>query len=342
MRRERDLGIVAGPRSTVAQYLEWWLDHVAAPTVRAVTLKGYAERVRAHLIPALGDHRLDRLTPQHVERMLARLPLSKSPRSVAHVRSVLQNALRYAEQTGLVSRNVARLTRPPRVPNVERLTLTPPQVLTLFDALEGDRLRALYVVTAALGLRQSEVLGLRWADTDLEAHTLRIEQTLRRLGGEWVYEPPKSLRGRRPIPLPGFVAEALEAHRAVQEAEAVVLAGIWEPTDLVFVAQRGGPLHGPKVNLHLRTVLADAGLPRVTFHDLRHAAASLLQSLGAAPRVMMEILGHAQIGTTMNVYTHVPDQLAREAVERMDAWYRSGDSTNDSTTVEDGALGGRF
>jgi integrase len=307
---------------TVGELLDRWLDDAVPRTVRPRTLASYTYIVRVHLRPALGHVPLASLTAQHVQGLLnAKAASGLAPRTVGYLRGVLRQALGFAERMDLVGRNVARLARPPRVPRRQVSPLTLEQARIFRAAVAGDRLEALYLVAVGCGLRQGEILGLRWGDVDLEGRTLSVRNALARVDGVLVLVEPKSATSQRTVPMPTFVAEALAAHRVRQAAE--TLPRRPEPpepfSDLVFMTTLGTPLDGISVTRRFQRVLKSAGLPRQRFHDLRHAAASYMLAAGVPARVVMETLGHSEISLTLNTYSHVLPGLGRDAADRMDA-----------------------
>ena len=314
-------GILPAEQQTVKTVLETWLRDSAAQQVRAKTFQRYEGIVHLHLIPALGSIKLTRLNPAHVEAMLNQaLAQGASPRSLTQWRAVLRRALNVAARWGWVSRNAASLAEPPRTEDYVVRPLTTADAQALLSAVKGDRLEALFQVGLALGLRQSETLGLTWKDIDLDAGTLSVRQTLQRVRGEWVFSEPKTAKSRRTIPLPRPVARALREHRGRQLEERLKAGPAWEGEtwgDLVFPDELGRPLSGFHVLRRFRSLLALAGLPPMRYHDLRHGAASLMAAQGVPARVAMELLGHSQIATTMNIYTHVTPQDQREASARV-------------------------
>ena len=190
-------------RVTVGEFLRTWLSDIASARVRPRTWRGYEQIARLHLAPALGRVRLAKLTPRHVERMMKEgLAARRSPRAVAHDRAVLRAALNAAMRWGLVGRNVAMLTDPPRVPAAEPRALTRADAQRILVAVEGDRLEALFTVALAVGLRQSEALGLRWSDIDLQGGRLSVSRVLQRYDGEFHLDEPKTKRSRRTVALP--------------------------------------------------------------------------------------------------------------------------------------------
>lgn len=309
-------------RMTVGAFLDRWLRDSAKPSVRPRTYVSYASVVRVHLAPGLGQLPLARLSPQQVQAFLnAKSASGLSPRTVGYLRAVLRQALGQAERWGMVTRNVARLAEPPRISRREVRPFSPEEARRFIEVIRGDRLEALYLVALAVGLRQGEILGLAWSDVDFEASTLTVRNALQRIDGALVLVEPKSATSRRVVALPTVAVDALRVHRLRQRTERLLAGSRWhdDPRDLVFRTTVGTPMDGIAVTRRFQAVLRAAGLPRQRFHDLRHACASLLLAQGVAPRVVMETLGHSQIGLTLNTYSHVIPALGRAAADQMDA-----------------------
>ena len=161
-------------------------------------------------------------------------------------------------------------------------------------------------------MRQGEILGLRWQDLDLETGMIHVRTTLE-TGG--ILSEPKSSKGRRQIVLVEIAMEALSRHRAKQWKDRSESADAWIDLDLVFTNSVGGFVDAN--NLRHRSfpaLLERAGLERIRFHDLRHSAATLLLSIGTNPKVVQEVLGHSQIGITMDTYAHRIPPMHKEAM----------------------------
>jgi integrase len=319
---KRDAGVVdaAGRAPTVGEWLDHWLDNIAARKVRARTLESYRSTVRLHLRPGLGHHRLDRLQPEHLERLYAALAdKGLSPASILRAHRVLSRALRVASQRAKVARNVATLVDPPAVKRPQTaLPLSAQEARKVMAAAQAHRNAARWTVALAVGLRQSEVLGLRWADVDLEKGALSVRRGLHRVGGQGlVYEEPKADRSRRTVALPAQLVEALRAHRAAQLEERIAAGPLWQDHDLVFAQPNGRPIERKSDWRSWKALLREADVRVVRLHDGRHTAATLLLSEGVHPRVVMEVLGHAQMRTTTDTYSHVMPALGRDAADRM-------------------------
>jgi len=321
----RALAELRGERATVpgsvADWLARWIAQKEADGTRTNTLRGYRSRV-ASLSAAFGTRALSSLTPADVEAYTTALPGSR--RTAAHHRATLRNALHDAMRAGLVQQNAAALARPPRVEGRERVPLAPAEVRALFAALDGDPWRGVYMLAAVLGLRQGEVLALRWSDVDLGAAEVRVRQTIRRRAGVDIFERPKSARSARSLPLTPGLVTVLQDRQAEQAADQEHAGSLWRnPAGLVFTGPDGASLPAVSVLRHLYAVQEAAGVPRATFHDLRHSAASAMAVEGVPPRVAAMILGHSHVSTTMDVYTHVLDDAAREAVASVGRAYQA-------------------
>lgn len=155
-------------RLTLAAHIERWLDDVVKPSVRARTTKGYRDIARLHIVPTLGRMKLAQIQPNHVQQLYSQLTAaSLSAKSVRNVHAVLRHALNQAVDWNLTPRNVAGLAHPPRVERQEVIALTAEEVRALLTSVRGDRWGALIATALATGMRQGELLGLKWADVNL-------------------------------------------------------------------------------------------------------------------------------------------------------------------------------
>jgi integrase len=311
---------VPNQRQKLGPFLRRWLDEVAKPTIRASTYASYDDIVRLHLLPGLGRIALAKLSPGEVQAFLnAKLESGLSPRRVQYLHAVLRRALVTAERWGLASRNVAKLVDPPRVPRHEIAPLTPDQARQLIDAAADDRYQALYVAAIATGLRQGELLGLRWEDVDLDARRLNVRHSLARVNGKLVLLEPKTTRSRRMVVLPEIAVTALRAHRTRQRMERLVAGRRWVESGHVFATTLGTSIEAAAVTRAFHRALDRAGLPRSRFHDLRHAAATFLLAHGFTLEDVKNLLGHSSIVLTSNTYGHVLEQRQHQVAQGMDA-----------------------
>lgn len=307
---EREQGIEPPTaQETVAGYLRGWLAGIQ-PTLRPQTFAAYERLVRLHLIPQLGRTRLLELRPLRVQQLYARLlQQGLDPKTVRNVHGVLHRALEQAVRWRQLSTNVADLVDPPRLVRKELRVLDAEQVRRLLAAAQGDPLEALYTLALSLGLRQGELLGLRWQDLDLEVGSLRVNASVERASG--LLAEPKTQSSRRQIRLSPRLLGVLRRHR---ERSGPVL-----PTAFLFPRADGSPLSASTLYHRWRALTVRAGVPQIAFHGCRHTAATQMLERGVNPKTVSQVLGHASFSITADIYAHVTPWMEDQAAAAMDA-----------------------
>jgi integrase len=317
---DRDGGILydAGKLRT-GEYFDRWLADSVRDTVRQRTYERYEQLVRVHIVPTLGRAKLKNLTPAHVRGLYrSKLDEGLAPRTVEYIHRTLSKALKQAVNDGLIPRNAAGSVKPPQARREEIQPLDRGQVRAFLATVSGDWLEALYVVAITAGLRQGELLGLKWDDVDLDAGTLQVRRTLSEARSGRIFEAPKSGKGRS-IRLTRRASEALRGHRKRQLEEKLRLGTLWQENGLVFSSQVGTPLGGRNLIRHFKRMLERSGLSSTfRFHDLRHTSATLLLKQGVHVKFVQELLGHGDVSLTLNVYSHVLPDMGDAAAGAMD------------------------
>ena len=319
-RANADQGLVYdAAKLTTGEYLEKWLADSVRDTVRARTYERYESLVRVHIVPTLGRTKLKSLTPAHVRGFYReKLDSGLAPRTILHIHRTLSKALKQAVLDGLIPRNAAASVKPPSPRREEIQPLSREQVRTFLQVVSDDRLEALYVVAITAGLRRGELLGLKWEDLDLDAGMLQVRRTLSETRDGRVFEPPKSGKGRS-IRLTKRAVAALRAHRKAQLEERMARADMWTENGLVFASETGTPIQGRNMYRAFKIRLGRAGLSQsFRFHDLRHTCATLLLRQGVHAKYVQELLGHADISLTLNVYSHILPDMGDAAAGAMD------------------------
>jgi integrase len=307
-------------RLTLAVFVQQqWLPGLAGQ-VRPTTLHAYSTNLERYALPRVGAVLLQRLTPAHLNQLYSALlagggrggrPLSA--RTVQSVAMTLRKAIGDAARWGLVHRNVAALSSPPRPRRAEMRTWTAEQLRRFLEHVAGDRLYAAWLLLASTGMRRGELLGLRWVDVDLELARVSVRQTLVLAGRQVVISEPKTSRGRRSIALDPRTVAALRAWRAAQAAERLAWGGAWVDSGLCFTREDGTPLHPEWLSDAFAWRVQRAGLPPIRLHDLRHTHASLGLAAGVPVKVMSERLGHTSSSFTADAYQHVTPALEEQA-----------------------------
>jgi integrase len=316
-KRARDGVALLSQSPTVRELLDQFVSGKASDWAPG-THRRNAGIVRTHLDPALGRHRLDKLSPMHVKAMLdAKLADGLSPKTVQLIRGLLVSALRQAEEWGLVGRNVARLVPGPRMRRREVEPLSGQESAKLLEHVQGQEHETLFTLAISLGMRQGEILGLRWKDVDLDEATLGVRRTLHKVDGRYELRDPKTEKSRRSLLIPPFVLASIKHHRVEQLERRMRAGGDENEWDLVFTDHAGQPLHGPTVTRRLQALMKRHEMRRIRFHDLRHSCASLLLAQGVPLTSIQEVLGHANFYITRDTYSHIGVELKREAADAM-------------------------
>lgn len=248
----------------------------------------------------------------------------------------LHKALDQAVKWNMIPRNVTEAVKAPRPASEEMRTLTASQVQAMMKAACGDRLEALYVLAVHSGMRQGELLALKWADVNLRDGRLSVRRTITKSGGRLLLGEPKTAKSRRTVPLTAGSLSVLKAHRKRQLEEMMQRTGLWQDNGLVFASEAGTLINPTNLRRrHFASLLKRAGLPAETrFHDLRHTCATLLLSKGVHPKFVQELLGHANIAITLDTYSHVipgmGDATARAMEDALEADAPEDQDANDA------------
>jgi integrase len=325
------LGIpIVTEKQTIAEFLIHWLDQSVKARVRPKTLRTYCDFVRKHIAPAIGEVALGKLSAQRVREFLnAKLEAGLSPRTVKHLLVTLRSALAVAVKDGQIPRNVAGLVDPPRAPRPEVQAFGPEQARAFLDAVQGSRFEAAFTAAVAVGLRQGEILGLRWEDVNLETGLLSVRGALQRVDKKLVRVEPKSTTSRRTIQLPAVCVVSLARQKVNQDLTRKWAGTRWQETGYVFTTRIGTPVDQRNLLRDYYAITRPKPkkegekprqllFPPIRFHDLRHSAATLLLAQGVSPRYITELLGHSQVSFTMQTYAHVLPEVQKQVATKMD------------------------
>ncbi|GAB7049117.1 tyrosine-type recombinase/integrase [Catenuloplanes indicus] len=341
LERQRENGSVrkVGQRWTVEKWLTHWVENIAAESVSDNTLSGYRVAVRKHLIPGVGAHRLEKLEPENLETLYRQMMRQGSAAGTAHqAHRTIRTALNEAMRRGHLTRNPAALAKPPKLSDEEIEPYTVADIRALLAAASDRRNSARWAIALALGLRQSEALGLRWSDVDLIEGRLTVRRARqrprwqhgcgntcgRKFGGhcpkrrsarEEVKET-KSRAGRRSMGLPDELIALLKKHRDEQARERERAAQLWGDGDWLFATPAGAPLNPRTDYDEWKRLLKLSGLRDGRLHDARHTAATVLLLLGVPERTVMGIMGWSS--TTMAArYQHITAEVHRDIAKRV-------------------------
>lgn len=294
---------------TVAEYLDRFMNDVAAHTLRPSSIQSYGFLIRDHIKPEIGHIKLASLRPDHLQSLYSlKLESGLSKRTVQYIHSVIRRALNQAVKWGLLYRNPTAAVTPPKPKKKTPKTLTAEQVKQFFNAVSEHRYYPIYVIAVTMGLRKSEILGLRWQDVDLDQGTVSINHIVTEIQGVIHTGRPKTESSRRTVAMPDVVREVLQEHREATDGT----------EGLVLTTSSGRAISQRNLTRHFHAALEDAGLEKMRFHDLRHTAATLLLKENVHPKIVQELLGHSSITLTLDTYSHVIPSMQQEAADKMD------------------------
>ena len=317
-------GLLAPARGeTFEDYAKNWLAS-RRYELRYNSLRAYKLNLDLHVFPIIGSLALVDIKRRDLKRVhTTLLDTGHSAKTVQLVHGIVAAILRQAEEDELIPLGAAPARmKLPKVKKPSFKPLDPTEIQTLLDVMRGDALEALFLLTITCGLRRGEVCGVRWSDLDLNKATLHLAgQIVREPKGKFVFSPLKSDTGETLIiDLAPPVINALLVHKDRQAFTKSQAAELWQEQDYVFTNAIGDPLDPMQAYRMFKLLLQRAGLRDQRFHDLRHAAASLLLSWGLEMWQVSKILRHSGLAITSDIYAHLYQQSGREIAEKMGAF----------------------
>ena len=309
----------SGPQVLLSEYLEQWLI-ASKDSIRPKTHIQYRQIIEQHILPNLGKLKLNELQPEMIQALYnKKIVTGSGVRTVRLIHSVIHCALNQALKLGLIYRNPSDAVYRPKLLRTEMKILDEDQARSLLIAARGRRLEALFKVSITTGLREGEILGLKWGDLDWDKNQLNVQRQLQRIPKTGlVFSEPKTSAGLRMIELGSDTIASLKAHFNRQRLEKNFKGEIWQENDLIFPSSNGTPLDPRNLIRQFKLLLVEANLPDIRFHDLRHTAASLMLKQGVSIKVVQERLGHSDAAMTLNVYSHTIPGMQKEAAQKMD------------------------
>lgn len=316
--------LATGPQQTVKQFLEYWLEEVHRLNISLNTYQIYRNLLDHHILPKIGDIRLQKLTAEHIQSLYAyEQKRGLAVETVRTIHRMLHRALRDAVNWERVSYNVCDRVKPPRAVKYEPRLLGKEQALCLLEAARGTWLEAVLTLAVTTGMRQGEILGLKWQDIDFQEGSLQIQRSISRIGRFGLVEHgTKTEKSKRKIFLPDFVLEILMQYKGLQAEQKTKAGDAWKEQDIVFSNNKGGFTEPFTLIRRFKQLLKKAELPDIRFHDLRHSAATILLEMGVHPKLVQELLGHSNISQTMDRYSHVLPSMQREMMRQLDQFFK--------------------
>ena len=311
-------------KTTVAQFLDRWLADVK-PRVSLRTFERYEQICHKNIVPLLGAVPLARLRPEQISEAYAKALATgrrKGGGGVRQMHAIVKSALAQAVKWDVLGRNPAAAVRGPKVSRVTMQTYDLEQTAELMETARDKRVFIPVLLAVLGGLRRGEIAALRWRQVDLAGAQLAVVQSAEQTKDGVRYKEPKSGRART-IALSATVVTELRAHRGRQAQKLLQVGGRLCDDDFVVVQADGSPLRPHSLGQEwVRFLARNASLPRIRFHDLRHAHATHLLS-SVHPKVASERLGHSKVGITLDLYSHVLPNMQADAAAVVDGALRA-------------------
>lgn len=300
----------------VDAWYEYWIE-VKRQTVRPNTVRNYEERYKHNIQKVIGKKLLKDVKPLHCQKILTDMAEEGYKTSTIYqARIAIYNMFEFAKENDIILSNPCKKSVKADMgkPSEKKEALTIDIQKKFLESIKGSSYENQYRFILQTGLRTGEMIGLRWSDIDFEERTIKIERSMeyRYKVGEWRIGPPKSKSGYRTIPLTDEAIRILLNQRA-KNSKLKIIPMEWK--DVVFLCKKGTPVKNSTYDTGLFKYCDIAGIPRFSMHVLRHTFATRCIEAGMKPKTLQQILGHSNIGITMNLYVHITDEEKHREID---------------------------
>lgn len=316
----------APDKTTVAEWLDTWMETFCKTKVKPLTFSSYQVAIRTHIKPALSTLKLQALKGTHVQKMYNDMTgAGLSPKTVKNTAAILHKALTVALKQGFIHSNPCDAAELPAAQCKEIKPLSDAEIPLFLSAIDNHPMRNAYALCLFCGLREGECLGLSWDQVDFTHKRITIRQQLQKSKergvGYYIAQTTKSGKMRQIEP-PEIAFQYLRAEKSKQAANRLAAGALWSnPDNLVFTDELGRHYAIFTFYRHFKEIAAGIGRPDARPHDLRHTAATVAIASGADVKSVQDLLGHATASFTLNVYAHTSDKMRQDTAARMQNYY---------------------
>lgn len=285
--------------------------------VRDSTLSTYKHNVKQHVAKYFKDHEIGKITTQMIEKFYAYLSNEKglSERTIQDIHKLLKNSFKMAVKRKYIPHNPVEDAEAPKVPRTEMQVWNLEETVRFLKVAEGSNLYIAFVLAISTGMRQSEVLAVRWKDFSATDKSLSVRQTLSH-DGKHLRQETKTKSSYRTITLTDKAVDELIKHRKRIIKEKLKAGFDYQDNDLVICTKFGKPINPRNLLRVFYELMKKAKVPRIPYHGLRHTTASLLLANGTNPKIVKEILGHSGVKVTLDIYSHVLPTVHKETAKQ--------------------------
>ena len=310
-----------GANSIYEDFLNEWLTS-KSNAIKKTTWSLYDSVIRNHINPILGKIKISDLSPQKIQTLyIQKEHDGVGKRTIRVVHTILNSSLKNAVKLGAIHTNPAEATNPPNYETPEMQSYSEHEITQLLLATKETSLEALIHLAITTGLRQSELLALKWTDIDWDRNTISIQRQLKRkYEKKDYYSSLITKSGRRTISLGVNTIDKIRDHHQQQMIEKKEMGDRWEENELIFPSTIGTPMHQRNLLRRFKNLIQESGLREIRFHDLRHTAASLMLNHGISPLIVAKRLGHSKVSITLDTYGHLFPGMQQESANLIDGF----------------------
>lgn len=303
-----------------SMFMERWFNTSYKRTVEITTAKSREYVIRNHIMKYFQHKKINEITTFDIDSFYVdKLDSGYSGAYIRQMHNLLNQAFDQAVRWSLIKVNPVKNAKPPKVKSEEKITWTVDEVNRFLNLIKDSSMEIPYLLAIFTGMRRGEVLGLKWDDVDFENKKIRIKRSLCFVSGKGlIFKEPKTKKSKRQISISQHVVNVLKKHKQKQEFQKEKLGVQYQDNNLIVCTDDGKPLDPRNLLRQFYRLIEEANVPRISFHDLRHTHATILMQQGENPKVVSERLGHSRVGITLDLYSHVSDDLQEQAAEKFE------------------------
>ncbi|MGG4026847.1 tyrosine-type recombinase/integrase [Geobacillus stearothermophilus] len=303
-----------------SMFMERWFNTSYKRTVEITTAKSREYVIRNHIMKYFQHKKINEITTFDIDSFYVdKLDSGYSGAYIRQMHNLLNQAFDQAVRWSLVKVNPVKNAKPPKVKSEEKITWTVDEVNRFLNLIKDSSMEIPYLLAIFTGMRRGEVLGLKWDDVDFENKKIRIKRSLCFVSGKGlIFKEPKTKKSKRQISISQHVVNVLKKHKQKQEFQKEKLGTQYQDNNLIVCTDDGKPLDPRNLLRQFYRLIEEASVPRISFHDLWHTHATILMQQGENPKVVSERLGHSRVGITLDLYSHVSDDLQEQAAEKFE------------------------